>query len=251
MHAPSRFKPVSRWGARPCVEKEIGLATPIPLSRLCVLAGAAPASAYIGAVAICMGVALLIWNGIDYANVEEFRAARLTHGIDVSANARLVAAHPVAFARQLLALIQSDYRSEVREFLGAFGWTKFSLPLWVRSLYLLLLVVAAVTERANKPFLGWERGVLFLLFLAGAVFVHAAIFVSDGTVCAGNPDRLCFDSSAGVQGRYFIPFCLAGPLTLRQNRANLPQVTLLAVVMGIGAIHALAALALIRSTFYL
>jgi uncharacterized membrane protein len=206
---------------------------------------------YIGAVSICMVGALLIWNGITSANVEALRAARLAHGVDISANARLVVAHPLAFARQLLDLVHSNYRSEVRQFIGAFGWTQLSLPLWVRLLYLLLLALVAAAGFSTKPFLAWERGVLFLVFLAGFVFVHTAIFVSDGTLCAGNLERLCFDASAGVQGRYFLPFCLAGLLTLRQNRANLSQVTLLAVVTGIGSLHALAALALIRSTFYL
>ena len=207
--------------------------------------------AYIGAVSICMVGALLIWNGIASANIEALRAARLAHGIDISANARLVVAHPLAFARQLLALVHSNYRSEVRQFIGAFGWTQLSLPFWVRPLYLLLLALVAAVGFSTKPFLAWERGVLLLVFLAGFVFVHAVIFVSDGTLCAGNSERLCFDSSAGVQGRYFIPFCLAGLLTLRQNRVNLPQATLLAVVTGVGTLHALFALALIRSTFYL
>ena len=207
--------------------------------------------AYLGAVSLCMVGALLIWNGISSANVEALRAARLTHNIDISANARLVAAHPLAFARQLLAFVHSNYRSELRQFLGAFGWTKFSLPLWVRSLYLLLLVFIAAAEFSTKPFLRWERGVLFLVFLGGTVFVHAVVFVSDGTICGGNLAQLCFDSSAGVQGRYFIPFCLCGLLTLRQNRANLPNTTLLALVTGVGTLHALAALAIIRSAFYL
>src|ERR1019366_5737990 len=98
--------------------------------------------------------------------------------------------------------------------IGAFGWTQASLPLWVRMGYLFLLLFVAAVEISTKSFLAWERGVLLLVFLAGFVFVHAVIFVSDGTLCAGNLERLCFDSSAGVQGRYFIPFCLAGLLTL-------------------------------------
>jgi uncharacterized membrane protein len=207
--------------------------------------------AYIGAVSLCMVAALLIWNGISSANVEALRSARLTHGIDISANVRLVAAHPLAFARQLLAFVHSNYRTELKQFLGAFGWTRFSLPLWMRSLYLLLLLFVAAAELSTKPFLAWERGVLFLVFLGGAVFVHAVVFVTDGTLCGGSLNQLCFESSAGVQGRYLIPFCLCGLLTLRQNRVNLPQVTLLAAVDGFGTLHALAALALIRSAFYL
>jgi uncharacterized membrane protein len=207
--------------------------------------------AYIGAVSICMIGALLIWNGVDSANVEAFHAARLTYGIDMSANVRLMAAHPFAFAQQLLDLFESNWGPELMQFVGAFGWGRFSLPPWVALLYLLLLVIVASTEFSTKPFRRWERGVLFLVFLAGAVFIHALIFVSDGTICGGSLERFCFESSAGVQGRYFLPFCLAGFLTLRRNRTNVPQITLLSLVTGIGTIHAVAALALIRSTFYL
>lgn len=207
--------------------------------------------AYIGAASLCMAGALLIWNGITSHNMEALRAARLTEGIDIPANVRLVAAHPLAFARHLLGMVHSNYRVELRQFVGAFGWTKFTLRGWTGLLYLLLLVLVAATEFSTKPFLVWERGVLLLVFLAGAVFVHAAMAVSDTTLCAGNLSGSCFDSYTGVQGRYLIPFCLAGLLTLRQNRANLPQVTLLALVTGVGTLHALAALALIRSVFYL
>ena len=157
----------------------------------------------------------------------------------------------MAFSWQLLTWFHTHYKSELAQFLGGFGWTRFALPLWVRTLCLLLLLVVAATESSAKRFLVWERAVLFLVFLTGAVFVHAAIFVSDGTLCAGSLDRLCFNATAGVQGRYFLPFCLAGFLTLRQDRVNLPPATLFSLVTVGGTLHALAALALIRSTYYL
>jgi uncharacterized membrane protein len=205
--------------------------------------------AYIVMVSICMLGSFLIWNGITSANVEAFRIVRLTRGIDIRANAQLLA-HPLTFAPQLLVFVKDHFRSELGQFLGAFGGSKFALPLWTRLLYLLLLVMVAATEPSTKPFFGRERGVLLLVFLAGAVFVHAAIFLSDGTLCGGNLDRLCFAATAGVQGRYFIPFCLAGFLALRQNRTNMTQARLLVLVTVGGAIQASAALALIRSTFY-
>jgi uncharacterized membrane protein len=207
--------------------------------------------AYIGTVALCMAGVLAIWNGIDSANIAAFRAARLSSGIDVSANVRLAAAHPLTFARQLLGLMHSGYRSEAMQFIGVFGWTKFSLPFSVGLAYLLLLVLVAATEVSNKPFCGWERAVLLLVFLGGVAVIHAMLFVSDGTLCAGDPTRLCFDASAGVQGRYFLPLCLAGLVALRQTRFNVSSATLLALVMGAGTLQALAALAAIRAVFYL
>ena len=206
---------------------------------------------YIGAASICMVGALLIWSGITSADAEAVRAIRLTRDIDISANVRLVAAHPLAFGWHLVSMVHSQYKFELGEFVGVFGWSMFSLPKWVRCLYLLLLVFVAAAESQAKPFLRWERGVLCLTFLAGAVFVHALMAVSDTTLCGGTLATWCVDSWKVVQGRYLIPFCLAGLLTLRQNRANLAQVTLLALVTGVGTLHALASLALIRSVYYL
>jgi hypothetical protein len=138
----------------------------------------------------------------------------------------------------------------VGQFLGVFGWTKFGLPPWARLEYLLLLVAVAATELPTKPFRGWERGILLLVFLGGALFVHAMIFISDGTRCAGGTGGMCFGSSAGVQGRYFLPVCLSGLLALRQGRFNVSSSALLALVMGAGTLQALAALVLIRWAFY-
>ena len=207
--------------------------------------------AYIAAVSICMAGALLIWGRIAAGNMEALRALRLTVGVDISANVRLVIAHPLAFARHLLEIFHSNYKYELVGFIGAFGWWQFSLPLWTRAVYLLLLLLAAATGFSTKPFLWWERGVLLLVCLAGAVFVHATLAVSDIALSADHLGRIYGDFSSAVQGRYFLPFCLAGLLILRQSRANLPKVTLLAIVTGVGTIHALAALALIRSAFYL
>jgi uncharacterized membrane protein len=205
---------------------------------------------YVGTVTICTLGALLIWNAIISSNMPALRAVRLAVGIDVAANVRLVTARPFAFAIHLLGKVVSNLKGEMGQLIGAFGWDMFSLPLWVRSLYLLLLLSVAVLERSPKPFLGWERAVLLLVFLGGTLFIHAAMAISDSTLCAGNLGR-CSVLYDPVQGRYFLPFCLAGFLILRQNWKNLTQTTLLAAVTVAGTLHALAALVLIRSTLYL
>jgi uncharacterized membrane protein len=183
-------------------------------------------------------------------NMPAFRTVRLAVGIDVAANVRLVTARPFAFAVHLLGKVVSNCKGELGQLMGAFGWDMFSLPLWVRLLYLLVLLFVAVSEYSPKPFLGWERLVLLLVFLGGTVFIHAAMAVSDSTLCGGNLGT-CSVLYDPVQGRYFLPFALAGLLIFRQNRRNLPQVPLLAVVTVVGTLHALAALVLIRSTLYL
>ncbi len=207
-------------------------------------------AAYIAAASLCMIGALLVWNEVTAPNLDAFRAVRLTHGVDIPANIRLVSAHPLTFVRYLIGVVSSNLKSEVGQFIGAFGWLRFSLPTWVRSIYFLLLLVTAATELSAKPFHAWERGVLALVLLGGVVFVHAAMCISDTTLCSGTLGRGCPDESLAFQGRYLIPFCLAGFLMLRQRRVNVPQFTLLAVVTAVGTLHALASLFLICSVFY-
>lgn len=207
--------------------------------------------AYITATSLCMVGALLIWGRITSGNMEAFRAIRsVVAGIHVSANIQLATAHPIEFGRYLLAMIHSAYKVELGHFLGAFGFAKVSLPFWVRSLYLVLLLLVAVTEYSAKPFQLWERAVLLLVFLGAGVLLHAVLSVTDTTLCGGSLGSSCFDYLPVVQGRYLIPFVLPGLLALQQNRLRLPRVNLLALITGAGAVHAIAALALIRSTFY-
>jgi len=205
--------------------------------------------AYIGGVAVCMACAVAIWGAVDSGNAEAFRLARLSNGIDISANVRLATTYPLTFAQQLLGLIRSSYWAELGQFLGTFSWIMFTLPLWARLEYLALIMVVAATEFSAKPFRVWERAVLLLAFLGGVLLVHAILFVSDGTLCAGGV-RMCFAASAGVQGRYFIPFCLCGFLALRQSRVQVRSSTLLGIVLAAGTLQALGALYMIRLAFY-
>jgi len=184
-----------------------------------------------------------------FGHVAAFRADRLTHGIDVSANVRMAAAHSLIFAGQLLDLARATWLLQVGQLVGAYGWTRFTLPPWVGLEYLLLAMVVAATEPSAKLFRGWERGVLLLVSVGGAALVYVALFVTDGVLCAADPGRLCF-ASAGVQGRYFVPMCLTGLVALRQSRINVPSAVLLGFVTGVGTLHAFAALALIRTVFY-
>jgi len=88
------------------------------------------------------------------------RADRLTHGIDVSANVRMAAAHSLIFAGQLLDLARATWLLQVGQLVGAYGWTKVTLPPWVGLEYLLLAMVVAATRALGQtvPRLG-ARGV--------------------------------------------------------------------------------------------
>jgi uncharacterized membrane protein len=207
---------------------------------------------YVLVVGLAMVGVTLLWQAIAHGNVEAFRAARLSNGIDMGANSRLLLAHPFEFLRVAAAFAFKHLGMYQREFIGAFGWSRFALPFWFRWGYVLLLLVVAFTERALRPFSALDRSISIAVLLMGVIFIHAILFVTDGSVCSGpgGSTSLCFNASAGIQGRYFIPIAIFGLLALRQRRFTLPQERLFALVAVVGVVEMLTSMYLIWSRYY-
>jgi uncharacterized membrane protein len=208
--------------------------------------------AYIAAGACGLVVTLAVWQMMNHANLEELRIARLARGIDMPANTRMIVHHPLAVLRNILDLIQLNMNTYIAQFIGAFGWAKFRLPLALRIPYLLLLIFVAATERLCKPLGIYERVILLGGFLLAVLTIHVVIFFSDAT-CAGDQAGVanrCFEASAGIQGRYFIPFCLAGLLALNQQRFNFSSQRLMRLVAGVASFTALISLWMISLFYY-
>src|SRR5215469_120169 len=94
-----------------------------------------------------LGVALLVsgvWQLVDRANVAVFQAGKTNLGIYVSDNFRFIFAHSGEFFSAVGRSFELYGRDYMREFVGFFGWLSVGLPYWVVSLYLAMLVVAAV-----------------------------------------------------------------------------------------------------------
>jgi len=192
---------------------------------------------YIGAVALGMAAAILVWHAISSGNLEALRARRYADGFDMSANSRDLLTHPLGFAGAALTHEVTHYKRYIQQFVGGFGWTTdWMAPVWPERFCFLLLLIVAATERASKPFSKRERYVLCAVFVIGVVFLHVALFVSDS-----------FD---GIQGRYFIPFSLFGLLAIRQNKFTLPNGVLTAVVALTGSVLGILVLSWISVRYY-
>ena len=180
-----------------------------------------------------MTTAAVAWQVASAANIQALVDSRQMNGISVQSNIRYAKARPVDFGLAVARAGMQDFPDYPRRFWGVFGWSKFSGPWWLRIPYLLLILIVAGTEQLHVPLTAMERACAAVVFLCGFAFVHLVIFVTDAHWCeAGRAAQLCFDNSAGIQGRYFIPFSLFGLLSLKQRRLKIPQ-NLLILVVGI------------------
>jgi uncharacterized membrane protein len=192
--------------------------------------------AYIAVVALAMIAAISAWQTLSRGNVDAFIASRQADGIDMAARTHYIATHFVTFACTAGAYCVRHLPRYLVMFVGGFAWTRFHLPLWVQPVCLLMLVIVAATEAASKPFSRVERLLWASVFAISVAFLHTVLYISDGM--------------DGIQGRYFIPFCLFGLLALRQSRIVLPRLFLTRLVIGFGLAHGIFALIWLWGAFY-
>jgi len=195
-----------------------------------------------------MAASMWIWQSLSAENLKSFIVARSMSRIDLAANTRLIVTHPIAFVQAMMEFSGKNWFTYIGQFSATFGWLKLGLTRWVRYPYLVMLLVAASSERLSKGFSTRERAILLSVFLAGFAFLHAALFVSDGSMCGAD---LCFTASAGIQGRYFIPFAPFALLALRQRRFTLPSTTLTMAIAIAAVIFGAASLRVIWSSYYM
>jgi uncharacterized membrane protein len=202
---------------------------------------------YIAGVVLAAFAVLAMWQHATRGNLTLFRADRLVRGMDTSGNLGFVKAHPLQFARMLGADVTAHFGEHTGQFIGAFGWNKLMLSMVARVLYFGLILFAA---RFDTP--GWmvtpkERLGLAALFVATLLATYVGLFAIDGVVTARGIE---FPYSAGVQGRYFIPFCLTGFLALRRGRETLDPGRVLRIVVCAAGVFDLLSLAVIWNWYY-
>lgn len=212
--------------------------------------------ACISGIALAMGAALLVWQVLSHGNLEVFRTARLSYGIDLSANESFLRSHPVTFLGPVLREIRANWIDYLERFPGVFGWYAIALPRWLRFGYLALAAAVACTEYSRRKFDIRERIYLLGTFIIATFTIHALLLVSDGVLTQA---AISFQEAvsgqrsfgAGVQARYFIPFCFAALLPLRQSIFTVSSRTWLIAVTGLAIILAPVTMHLILNRYYL
>jgi uncharacterized membrane protein len=200
---------------------------------------------YILAAILATLASIALWREISRGAFEAVPAAGLAHGIDLSGNLHLLAGHPLSFLLHLTNLT-GELPNVVRSFVGAFGWDRFSLPIWTCFIYLAIPLAAGCLGWLGKPFTAAERTILCAVAAASAIGIYCMLFVVDGVYKDG---RFSF-RTAGVQGRYFIPCCFAGFLALQQRAVAVKARLLVPVVVSAATLYTLACLALVVRHYY-
>src|SRR5262249_12961359 len=124
-----------------------------------------------------------------------------------------------------LAGFRARTKELANQFVGGVGWDFVGAP--HRYLYLLLMFVVAMVVQIPKPLSASEAAVLALVFVAGFLQCFLVLFIADGAYENGR----YFFHGGGLQGRYFIPFCLAALLALNIKGGTVSQDRILPAVM--------------------
>jgi uncharacterized membrane protein len=194
---------------------------------------------YIVAVVVAALGAVSIWNSLCHDSLLLFRQVAEAKSIHPQANGLLLARHPlrammaVAHSRLLAHLVQL-----LHGFVGAFGWDKFGLPGWTQLCYVFLLLSIAVLEPICKAFTIPERLLLICVSLGALIGTYVVLFIVDGKYADGQYSFW----SAGVQGRYLIPYALVGLLALKQDRMNVSSAVMAPVVLAGCTLYAVASI---------
>ena len=232
--------------------------------------GRSKRAAYLITATVLSITLLITWRHLSDRALADFRMAGLAKGIDLDFNTRQIASHPLGVLHDVLAM---PYRDDppivnnvsksassntiapvvtfvvhmerlMKGFVAGIGWTFIKTP--VRPLYLLLLFVIAFIERSPKPFSAMERVVLGVVFTGALVGTYLVLFAIDGKTENGHWSFW----SVGVQGRYLIPYCLAGFLLLKQDAIHTSSRVLAPLVLGACALYGVVSLGVLARAYY-
>ena len=198
-------------------------------------------------VAATLG-AEVVWSSLCHDSMLLFQQVARSYGIDPQANGLLLARHPL---NALAAVFGSSHFLHhvgglVRGFVAVFGWEKFSLPVWTHTCYFIALLAVAFLEPISADFSVAERLLLALVCLGALIGTYCVLFIVDGIYANGQYSFW----SAGVQGRYLIPYSLVGLLALKQSRLNIPSVRLARPFLAGCTFYAVASLLKVVIFYY-
>jgi hypothetical protein len=176
---------------------------------------------------------------------------RLTLGIVVQNSSAAISQHPFLFLKAAAdTLVDKQLATLAGEFVGRLGYLSVYLPYWAILSYLILLVALALSQSGSIILTIKQKFLLAVIVVSSSVGLCAILWT-----LAATPDLIARlgDSSAfvpGLQGRYFISFCLPAFMLMSNRRIRVsgkPVIIFALIVIGIVNLSAAAA---ILNTYY-
>ncbi|MBA3920202.1 MAG: DUF2142 domain-containing protein [Nostocaceae cyanobacterium] len=122
-----------------------------------------------------------------------------------------IVTHPLEFTQILLNTFWKDGIENIFQFIGVLGWLDTRLPTIHSYSYLIILLLVALASQPKKLVIqGWQKYIIFMLFILNIVIIMVLLYLSWTAV----GDKII----EGLQGRYLIPVAtLLFVLLYRQN----------------------------------
>ena len=192
-----------------------------------------------------------LWQWLNRTNLALMPQERLAQGIVVQDSSAAISHHPFEFLKVAAeTLLDKQLATLAGEFVGRLGYLSVYLPYWAVLSYLLLLLALALSQSGSLILTIKQK-----LLLAGIVVSSAIGLCAVLWTLAATPDLIARlgDSSAfvpGLQGRYFISFCLPAFMLLSNRRMRVSgKPVIVSALLVIGIVN-LSAGSAIWNTYY-
>lgn len=172
---------------------------------------------------ILFGSIITLANYISSSGYTSTAEATLTYreefNVDSSEQISLIMSNP----KHLIKAIINDWYAMGKHYIymaigSELGWLEIKTSETVITLYLILLIIAAVTEKNEEEF-NWKEKTWLILITAGVIFlVEIALYLDFTPIGA--------EFIGGIQGRYYIPvyILLLLCLTRKDNYSNTKKI---------------------------
>jgi hypothetical protein len=191
-----------------------------------------------------------MWQWLNRANLALAPQERLGRGIAVQDNSTAMLQHPFRFLVVSAETLTKQCATLTGEFVGRLGYLTVYLPYWAVLLYLIVLLTLALSQSGSLV-LSVKQKLLCLAIVAGSALGLCTVLWT----LVATPDSIArlSDGSAfvpGLQGRYFISFCIPAFLLLSNQRLRVSGTpVIIATLFAIGAVNLSGAVA-IWNTYY-
>jgi uncharacterized membrane protein len=199
---------------------------------------------------LALSVAFL-WQWLNRPNLALVPQQRLTQGIVVDDSSAAISHHPFQFLKVAAeTLLDKQLATLAGEFVGRLGYLSVYLPYWAVLAYLILLVALAITQSGSLILTVKQKVLLATIAVSSALGLCALLWT-----LAATPDLIAHmrDGGAfvpGLQGRYFISFCLPAFMLLSNRRMRVVgKPVIVSALLIIGTVN-LSALGAIWTTYY-